>query len=488
MPDEFSVKLCNLVQKHPALYDIFNKGFHDEEAKTNAWQQISRELGVAQSKCVIKWKSLKHQYVKAKKEESTTWDLWPFLQFLDETTAAKSAPRKRKRESTATPMKMEIPATTDVEMPSDDSSNRGEVEANTTVSRSSRSTRTSSIYKETVITPAKSMFSSSETGTPLQSVATPRANPEKRETKGAAARTARSKRTSSANDTFGGLDADETGTPLQTMDTESQSMTLERSNKPSEPVPPPPTKGSTRRQGARAQEPVITEPISESYSEPMLATPAKGSTRRQSARVSLVPVDASVASTARQPNGASSGTPLKAAAGHSRGTAVASSATASMQPEVVLSRIPVPSNKMMHNERPAVPAATKTKEAVVLEPTPKKSPRKAAAASPAPPKARVSSTPRGRRSTRPPPAEAIPEEEEEDSSKVGPPQPKRQKIEGNGIGADDQADPLAGMTFDSMLDQKFFMQLKEKFTKLRPEVVSTMKASIFKMLDEAADS
>ncbi|KAH6928656.1 hypothetical protein HPB50_018177 [Hyalomma asiaticum] len=245
-------------------------------------------------------------------------------------------------------MKMEIPATTDVEMP-----------------------RTSSIYKETVVTPAKSMFSSSETGTPLQSVATTAVTLTKVSEQSFLSQIPFLYwRTSSANDTFSGLDADETGTPLQTMDAELESMTLERSNKPSEPVPPPPTKGSTRRQGAR---------------------------------VFLVPVDASAASTARQPNGASSGIPLKAAA-------------------------------------------------------------------------------------RPPPAEAIPEEEEDDGSKVGPPQPKRQKIEGNGIRADDQADPLAGMTFDSMLDQKFFMQLKEKFTKLRPEVVSTMKASIFKMLDEAADS
>ncbi|KAL3179290.1 hypothetical protein MRX96_038188 [Rhipicephalus microplus] len=145
MLDEFSVKLCTLVQMHPALYDICNDGFHDEEAKTNAWQEIAGELGVAQSKCVIKWKSLKHQYVKAKKEENTTWDLWPYLQFLEETAAAKkvahreachlprrmiflparsiaflfhcSNPKKRKRESTATPSKIQAPAPADVDMP-----------------------------------------------------------------------------------------------------------------------------------------------------------------------------------------------------------------------------------------------------------------------------------------------------------------------------------------------------------------------------------
>ncbi|KAH7937709.1 hypothetical protein HPB49_014841 [Dermacentor silvarum] len=117
----------------------------------------------------------------------------------------------------------------------------------------------------------------------------------------------------------------------------------------------------------------------------------------------------------------------------------------------------------------------------------KEIPRKAAAASQAPSKGRVSNTPRGRRSMRAAPAEIIPEEEV-DSSNVEPPQPKRPRIEGNGVGADDQEDALAGMKFDTALNQKFFKQLQEKFAKLRPEVVSTMKASIFKMLDEAANN
>ncbi|KAH7937710.1 hypothetical protein HPB49_014842 [Dermacentor silvarum] len=141
MPDEFSVKLCKLVQRHPELYDIFNESFHNEEVKNNAWHEIAQDLGVQQSKCVIKWKSLKHQYVKAKKEPNTTWDLWPFLQFLDDTAAAKSAPKKRKRESTATPMKMEIPVA-DIEMP-----------------------RASSAHDDTV-----GELDSTETGTPLQTV------------------------------------------------------------------------------------------------------------------------------------------------------------------------------------------------------------------------------------------------------------------------------------------------------------------------------
>ncbi|XP_037519264.1 uncharacterized protein LOC119396221 isoform X4 [Rhipicephalus sanguineus] len=446
MPDEFSVKLCNLVQMHPELYDIYNESFRDEEAKKNAWQEIARDLGVAQSKCVIKWKSLKHQYVKAKKEENTAWDLWPYLQFLDETAAAKSGPKKRKRESTATPMRMETPVLTDVDMPSADSTGMENVEIKA-ATRNTRSARISSIHKETVVMPMKSTFASTETGTPLQPVATAsRANPEKKETKRGTTRTAHAKRSdvtvtkvseqsflsqipflywraSSVNDTAGEMDFSETGTPLQ--DTAPAPVMPEPSNKLSEPVQP---------------------------------TPTRGSTRRQSARVYLVPIDADVASTTRQANGTSSGTPLKTAA------------------------------VVTHDEKPAVEPTANAQEAAVSEAASRKgSPRKAAAASPAPSKARVSSTPRGRRSARPAPAETIPEEQE-DNVQVEPPQPKRQRMEGNGIAASEQPDALADVKFENTLDQKFFKQLKEKFDKLRPEVASTIKASIFRMLDEAADN
>uniref|UniRef100_A0A131YZ13 MADF domain-containing protein n=1 Tax=Rhipicephalus appendiculatus TaxID=34631 RepID=A0A131YZ13_RHIAP len=500
MPDEFSVRLCSLVQMYPALYDIFNEGFRDEEAKDNAWQEIARDLGVAQSKCVIKWKSLKHQYVKAKKEKNTTWDLWPYLQFLDETTAAKSGPKKRKRESTATPMKMETSVSTDVDMPSADSAGMENVEVKT-ATRSSRSTRTSTIYKETVMTPMKGAFATAETGTPLQPVATAsRANPEKKQTKAATARTARSKRSdvtvtkvseqsflsqipflywraSSVNDTVGvgEVDFTETGTPLQTVNMAPEPAIPEPSNKLSEPVQPTPARGSARRQSARAPEPVIPEP-SNNLSEPVQPTPTRGSTRRQSARVSLVRVDADAASATSQANGTSSGTPLKEAA------VITLDETPAVQPAANAQEATV--SEAIRKGSPRKVAAT-SQAAKMAAASP--APTKATAASPAPPKARVSSTPRGRRSTRPAPAEMIPEEPE-DNEQVEPPQPKRQRMEGNGIGANDQADALADMKFETALDQKFFKQLKEKFDKLRPEVASTIKASIFKMLDEAADN
>ncbi|XP_077488223.1 uncharacterized protein LOC144099057 isoform X10 [Amblyomma americanum] len=110
MPDELSVKLCKLVQQHPEVYDILNDNYHNEEAKNNAWEAIAQELGVPKSKCVIKWKSLKHQFIKAKKEQNTEWDMWPWLQFCDDAAAVKGGSRKRKRESTAMPVQMVVPA------------------------------------------------------------------------------------------------------------------------------------------------------------------------------------------------------------------------------------------------------------------------------------------------------------------------------------------------------------------------------------------
>lgn len=46
MSDDFTVRLCKLVQGHPELYDIFNDNFHNEDAKNSAWNLISTELGV----------------------------------------------------------------------------------------------------------------------------------------------------------------------------------------------------------------------------------------------------------------------------------------------------------------------------------------------------------------------------------------------------------------------------------------------------------
>ncbi|XP_077488250.1 uncharacterized protein LOC144099064 [Amblyomma americanum] len=111
MPDELSVKLCELVQQHPEVYDTLNDNYHNEETKNNAWEAIAQQLGVPKSKCVIKWKTLEHRFIKAKKEQNTEWDMWPWLQFCDDAAAVKGGSRKRKRESsTSTPVQMVVPA------------------------------------------------------------------------------------------------------------------------------------------------------------------------------------------------------------------------------------------------------------------------------------------------------------------------------------------------------------------------------------------
>ncbi|XP_029851584.3 uncharacterized protein LOC8033155 [Ixodes scapularis] len=98
MSEDFNVRLCTLVGKHPAIYDMFDVNFREESVKKEAWMAISRELGVPDSKCIIKWKGIKHRYVSCRRDEDTSWELLPYLGFLDE-VGIKSKVQKRKRES-----------------------------------------------------------------------------------------------------------------------------------------------------------------------------------------------------------------------------------------------------------------------------------------------------------------------------------------------------------------------------------------------------
>lgn len=41
------------------------------------------------SKCITKWKTIKHQFVKARKDGNTAWELWSLLKFLDEAANRK---------------------------------------------------------------------------------------------------------------------------------------------------------------------------------------------------------------------------------------------------------------------------------------------------------------------------------------------------------------------------------------------------------------
>lgn len=96
---KFDVELCKRVQRYPEIYDVCHERYHSVEAKEQAWKTIAEELRVQPSKCEIKWKTIKHRFVKARKEGNSDWELWPSLKFLDE-AADRSSPGKssRKRE------------------------------------------------------------------------------------------------------------------------------------------------------------------------------------------------------------------------------------------------------------------------------------------------------------------------------------------------------------------------------------------------------
>lgn len=110
MASEFNIRLAQLVKSYPVIYDIMHPGYRKEDVKTKAWKCISDELDIPQSKCMIKWKSLKHQYVKCKKEGSAAWDMFEFMEFLDE-GSTKTKGRKKKNARVA---EVKAPATQDV--------------------------------------------------------------------------------------------------------------------------------------------------------------------------------------------------------------------------------------------------------------------------------------------------------------------------------------------------------------------------------------
>ncbi|XP_064472979.1 uncharacterized protein LOC135387782 isoform X6 [Ornithodoros turicata] len=115
MATDFDIKLAQMVEKYPAIHDIMNANYHKKDAKKQAWADISKQLGIAQAKCEIKWKSLKHQYLKRKKEADAAWPLMEFLKFLDE---GKTKGRKSKAGQTEGPRPQDVRTTVSPEKPS----------------------------------------------------------------------------------------------------------------------------------------------------------------------------------------------------------------------------------------------------------------------------------------------------------------------------------------------------------------------------------
>lgn len=61
-------RLCEEVQRHPCLYDLSSRDYKDTEKVSNSWKEIAQTLGVNESACRLKWKSLREKFVRARKK------------------------------------------------------------------------------------------------------------------------------------------------------------------------------------------------------------------------------------------------------------------------------------------------------------------------------------------------------------------------------------------------------------------------------------
>lgn len=444
MSDDFAVRLCKLVQGHPEVYDIFNDNFHNEDAKNSAWELISTELGVPQSKCVIKWKSLKHQFVKAKKDQNTTWDLWPVLQFLDE-AADKGGPRKRKSMAAST-----APDNAD---PLDSGSRKRKRESMAAAIRP-------------------------DDGTELMD-STPSKSPEKPPAKKVAARGKQAASTSPVK-----VDASTVAPAVNEPSSASSSKLSQTKATPRkpiakmqpEPVQPMVANSAGRRRSQRFghDESAAAAPSANKAVTFSQADSSSQEIMKEPIREPLDPVPTLSPQVSKPQTTGAKATPRGR-----RSTRVTVAETIPEEKEGATALDPRQTPKK--EPKAKQPRSQETPKKVSAEPV-AVAPTNSPVSKPQP---AAKATPRGRRSMRVAVAETIVEEAQEAvPSPAKEPQAKQPRIEGNGIA--DDVDPLADMKFDSALDQKFFKQLQEKFTKLRPEVVSTMKASIFAMLDNAA--
>ncbi|CAH2097860.1 unnamed protein product [Euphydryas editha] len=131
-----SEKLIECVRKYSCLYDCRNSAYKNVSAKARLWETIGAEINESGETARKKWKSLRDNYMRYKKEITGTtgqaakkFEKWPWaahLQFLDDTlterertsnvtlTRAKISPETRSEIS---------PETASTAMPSTSSTN-----------------------------------------------------------------------------------------------------------------------------------------------------------------------------------------------------------------------------------------------------------------------------------------------------------------------------------------------------------------------------
>ncbi|CAB3229523.1 unnamed protein product [Arctia plantaginis] len=63
--------LISLVQKYRELYDLGDPRYHDEQRRMNIWQEIAKILNETPANCKERWKRIRDDYRRAKKQRLT---------------------------------------------------------------------------------------------------------------------------------------------------------------------------------------------------------------------------------------------------------------------------------------------------------------------------------------------------------------------------------------------------------------------------------
>uniref|UniRef100_A0A1A9WMD4 MADF domain-containing protein n=1 Tax=Glossina brevipalpis TaxID=37001 RepID=A0A1A9WMD4_9MUSC len=119
MPSNYDdVDLIRLVETYPVLYAKYQgRGQKIASVKDRAWRKVSQTLKKSERACITRWKSIRDRFgkelrrVQENPQESTNWELFPYLLFLkdhykqgcaniESIECIKYEPKARKRKST----------------------------------------------------------------------------------------------------------------------------------------------------------------------------------------------------------------------------------------------------------------------------------------------------------------------------------------------------------------------------------------------------
>lgn len=92
--DDLEERLINTIQEYPHLWRIGSKKYSDRQRAKNSWKEIGDTLNVSAEKAQARWRYLRDEYFRKKREEATTrsgsaaikrskWRFYGSLSFLD---------------------------------------------------------------------------------------------------------------------------------------------------------------------------------------------------------------------------------------------------------------------------------------------------------------------------------------------------------------------------------------------------------------------